>query len=410
MNYIVTGLGFGDEGKGSVIDALCRHFKINMVVRHNGGGQAAHNVVLPTGMHHTFAQFGSNSFIPGASTFLSRHMMINPVTFINEANILKNKIDHPLPDVYIDLRCLVTTPYHMKLNSIREKDRCGMNHGTTGMGIGETVIDSMNRPDECLRIEDLLSDILPEKLLQTRDFLREEAINLSTCKEDVEEFDAIKITDIIRSFVEFVYMSNVFFISQQEVKELLQSQKDIAFEGAQGVLLDQDYGFHPHTTWSKTTPENAKSLCEENELGETKVIGVTRTYHTRHGAGPFPTESKSINYPEPHNGDDCAPGKFRQGYLDISLLKYAIKCCGGIDMLAVNHIENYPRSFMEWCSNLKIPTNINEQEDNCKKTFGAKVWVAHTTPKDFPEYLAEVLNTKLFLKGFGPSYIEKRFV
>jgi adenylosuccinate synthase len=407
MNYIITGLGFGDEGKGSTVDAVCRQFGVNLVVRYNGGAQPAHNVVLPDNTHHTFSQFGSNSFIPGSRTFLSEYVMVNPISFIREASILGKKT--VLPKVFIDTRALVTTPYHIKLNYIREKARgCG-HHGTTGMGIGETVLDSLARPTECMRISDLVSGKTFERLSKTRDYLREEARKLNA----EEEFDQINFDDILFCFQKFIEMPNVYFLDQRGVKQLFDEETDVVFEGAQGVLLDENYGFHPHTTWSKTTPVNAKSLCKEYRYGETKTIGVIRSYHTRHGRGPFPTESSLLNHPEIHNDNESAPGNFRLGYFDLSLLKYAVICCGGIDLLAMNHVDciSDDQQYVEDnLVDLRLPNSIEEQEENCNKLWNIKDLQMKQMPKNFPEYVADSANTRLLLKGYGMSHKDKKFM
>jgi adenylosuccinate synthase len=105
--------------------------------------------------------------------------------------------------------------------------------------------------------------------------------------------------------------------------------------------LDQHHGFHPHTTWSSTTPANARLLLAEIG-GRARVLGVTRTSTTRHGAGPLPTEDASLRarLPEPHNGDGGYQGPWRVGHLDAVLLRHAIRACGGIDGLAVTHLDH----------------------------------------------------------------------
>src|SRR5690349_15156675 len=89
---IVFGLGYGDEGKGTMTDYLSQQNNTNLVVRYNGGSQAAHNVVTETGKHHTFAQFGSGSFNAGVSTLLSRYVFVDPVALVNEAEVLEPKL------------------------------------------------------------------------------------------------------------------------------------------------------------------------------------------------------------------------------------------------------------------------------------------------------------------------------
>jgi len=114
------------------------------------------------------------------------------------------------------------------------------------------------------------------------------------------------------------------------------------FEGAQGVLLDEWRGFHPYTTWSTTTFANAEQLLAE--AGQTGFrLGVTRCYLTRHGPGPFVTEDPGLALPEPHNCHNRWQGAFRTGHFDAVALRYAIEVTGGIDAIALTHLDTAER-------------------------------------------------------------------
>ncbi len=114
------------------------------------------------------------------------------------------------------------------------------------------------------------------------------------------------------------------------------------FEGAQGVLLDESFGDREYNTWTNTTFENAERLLEESGWdGRVQKIGVIRTYMTRHGEGPLPTEDLVLDHlPEPHNRDSGYQGKFRRGHFDFRLVLRAIDICGGIDGIALNHCDH----------------------------------------------------------------------
>lgn len=171
MNWIVVGLGYGDEGKGSIVDALTRRHNIGLIVRFNGGAQAAHNVWTDDGRHHTFSQFGSGMFVPGAKTLLSRFMLANPIAMINEEEHLRSVgVTDAWQRTFIDRRCLVTTPWHVALNRARERARGENCHGSCGMGIGETVADWLERPHSAFRVADLEWDF-EWRLEQTRSVL-----------------------------------------------------------------------------------------------------------------------------------------------------------------------------------------------------------------------------------------------
>jgi len=120
------------------------------------------------------------------------------------------------------------------------------------------------------------------------------------------------------------------------------------FEGAQGVLLDEWRGFHPYTTWSTTTFANAETLLAE--AGETAVrLGVVRCYLTRHGPGPFVTEDPTLEIPEPHNGTGTWQGAFRIGHPDAVALRYAGEVAGGLDGVALTHLDVAARHRLRVC-------------------------------------------------------------
>jgi adenylosuccinate synthase len=144
MKSIITvGLGFGDEGKGTVVDALVRRYNAKLVIRYNGGAQCAHNVITDDGRHHCFHQFGSGSLVPGCRTLLTKHVLVNPLVMFTEALQLEMiGVPNALKNMFIDERALVTTPYHRAMNRLREYSRNEQCHGSCGMGIGETMADS----------------------------------------------------------------------------------------------------------------------------------------------------------------------------------------------------------------------------------------------------------------------------
>lgn len=143
---IVTDLGYGDAGKGTVVDWLCAQRRVGAVVRFNGGGQAAHNVVLPDGRHHTFAQFGSGTF-RGVPTHLSRFVVVDPLALAAEAAHLGEVgVPHPFGLLTVDREALLATPYHVAAGRARELARAADRHGSCGMGVGETMSYALEHP------------------------------------------------------------------------------------------------------------------------------------------------------------------------------------------------------------------------------------------------------------------------
>ncbi|KZB88187.1 adenylosuccinate synthetase [Amycolatopsis regifaucium] len=336
---VVVGLGFGDEGKGAVVDALCADRPTIAVVRFNGGAQAAHNVV-ENGRHHTFSQFGAGTFA-GVPTHLSRFVLVEPFALAAEARQLETVgVADPLSMLSVDGRALLTTPFHVYANRAREDARGAKRHGSCGKGIGETVWYSLlsgaargdrveeqeviGTPGEAPTVADCAR---PAVLRRKLDALARFYAPLATPPHGVDELVAL-----YRDFADAMRITD-----GDETGRLADSGR-VVFEGAQGVLLDQHHGFHPHTTWSTTTPHNARTLLGGRPH---TVLGVTRTYLTRHGAGPLPTESASVlaRFPEAHNGTGEYQGAWRAGHLDAALLDYAIAACEGVDAFAVTHLD-----------------------------------------------------------------------
>ena len=331
--FIIAGLGFGDEGKGTITDALVRRYGLDTVIRYNGGAQCAHNVYTDDGKHHCFAQFGSGT-LAGAKTFLSRHMLVNPCALINEEVALqKVDVKDAFEKLTIDGRALVTTPLHQLVNQLREKSRGTDRHGSCGMGIAETVIDSIERPDLCIRTADLCNFELEHKVALLRRAL---CLRYPQFYKNIEEFEMQPSVVKMRSLSEKCVICN-----PRQAREIILRGNSV-FEGAQGIMLDEDFGYHPHTTWSRTTMANAVSLLRESGVEQTPIrVGVTRTFLTRHGPGKFPTEHAKY-LPLIHDDDNKTgewQGAFRAGLISKGILKKAMWYNGGIDALAVTHCD-----------------------------------------------------------------------
>lgn len=351
---VVTDLTFGDAGKGSITDALARR-GAGLVVRFNGGAQAAHTVIEETGRSHAFHQFGSGTLVDGTETFLSRFMLVNPLALYDEeAQLRRIGVTDAFERMHIDARALVTTPFQVVANRLRELAREAAKHGSCGMGIGETAADALKHEFQVLRFGDLSNAaMLRQKLAWHRDLKRRQLDDLipqlNRLPEDVLEKTG-PLFDQLNSEEELDAACEVFcFIAGRVTVEAADFLADrmrhagcTLFEGAQGALLDEDWGFHPHTTWSKTTSANARTLLGEAATEvQTTVLGLTRAYATRHGAGPFPTEDENLTrvLDEPHNPTNPWQGPFRAGWLDLSLLRYALRADGGVDGLVITCLD-----------------------------------------------------------------------
>jgi adenylosuccinate synthase len=351
----VIDCGYGDAGKGTMIDAFSRRTKASLVVRANGGQQARHTVVTDDGRIHGFSQFGSASFVEGTETFLSRFMIVSPTHLIEEAEHLESLgVARPFDRLIIDYRSPIVTLYHRAANWLKELARGEDGHGTCGMGIGELMQDLLNQEEDVIfakDLQDMRTLVVKTRRLRNRkraeveDLLQELSGNLSQRVRD-----ALRVLDENSAMAHFLdnckhVAERARIIDERSVQGLFARSGTILFEGAQGVLLDEDYGFHPHTTWSHTTSQNVDTLLEENRFeGTREYIGVLRTYATRHGAGPFVTDTPEMksDFPEPHNVDDCWQGNFRVGPFDLVASRYAVRVAGGLSGLAMTHVDRLP--------------------------------------------------------------------
>lgn len=333
--YVVVGLGYGDEGKGTTVDYLVKRHEIPLVVRFNGGPQAGHNVVLPDGRHHCFSQWGAGTF-HGARTHLLGTVLINPWHAFTEAEHLRQVgVPSPFSMLTVSASCPVITPWHIALNRWAERARGSGRHGSCGQGIGETMMAM--EAGVVLRAEHLASENLPLRAIHIRDQLAAFAFarhgNAVSSMPEWVEFGGEATAQHIRTLRTYAE------VLRGRILDVWEPVGDVVFEGAQGVLLDQRHGEAPYRTWSNCTTMNADSALLDYH-GEIVRLGVVRTYMTRHGAGPLRTEAEHLE-PEPteHNAWGEWQGHFRLGYPDFVQLQRAVKACGALDGLALTHID-----------------------------------------------------------------------
>ncbi|HEU5231197.1 MAG TPA: adenylosuccinate synthetase [Ktedonobacteraceae bacterium] len=347
---LIADLGFGDAGKGTITDFLTRRLAAHTVVRYNGGPQAAHNVVTPDGRHHTFSQFGSGMFLPWTSTLLSRFMLINPLNMLKEERHLNMlSVTNVFERTLIDRRALVITPFHKAINRLRELARADGRHGSCGEGIGECMADSLAHDDAQIFAGDLQDrSLITNKLRCLCERKRSELDELCPYLPDTEavkqELAVFAGTDVITDCTDvYRYFSeHVTFVDDAQIYQLLAQPGTVLFEGAQGVLLDENYGFAPYTTWSTTTFANAETILHEHDYtGDIIKLGVVRSYATRHGVGPFPSEDPSLTaaLPDRHNHWNDWQRSFRVGYFDLVATRYARDVIGHLDYLALTHLD-----------------------------------------------------------------------
>lgn len=351
--HIILDLGLGDAGKGLLTDFLVRRLDAGLVVRFNGGAQAGHNVVTPDGRHHTFSQFGAGTFQPRVKTYLSRRVVIHPIALLIEGDILEaNGVPDPFSRLRISDQALVITPFHQASNRIREIARGNDRHGSCGVGVGETVEDAISSPEDRIQARDLKDRLLlRRKLTAIRTRKRSQMAvlcqKIPLSPDLARELEIFERDDVLEVWIEAVArVSDLGLVASDSVLgDWLSEAEHAIFEGAQGVLLDEEAGFHPHTTWSRCTAANAEELIRELSPGaKVTRVGVLRTHAVRHGPGPLPTETSDLAPAvSEHNQSNEWQGTVRYGWFDAVLARYALAATGGIDTLAVTHLDILPR-------------------------------------------------------------------
>ncbi|HEY2793540.1 MAG TPA: adenylosuccinate synthetase [Micromonosporaceae bacterium] len=398
---IVLDLGYGDAGKGSVVDWLCASRPVHAVIRFNGGGQAGHNVVTTDGRHHTFSQFGSGT-LQGVRTHLSRFMIVDPLSMAAEADHLVTLgIADPWTGLTIDRDAPMATPYHRAANQARERARGDARHGSCGMGIGEATAYALAHPDLAPRAGDVLE---PERLGAKLTALRESVL---------ADFGGLDLPDVEDCLYAYRAFTGLAHLVDGSYTATLLDGGDCVFEAAQGVLLDEWRGFHPYTTWSTTTAHNALELLDGRPV---TTLGVVRTYTTRHGAGPLVTADDELTdrLPDAYNREGPWQGGFRAGHFDAVAHRYAVEVSGGIDALAVTHADvrnsglGVCRAYQEGFVRIEPGTrgDLDHQAALTAALATARPIIEPVAPE--PGLIGELLDRPVALVSSGPTAADKQ--
>lgn len=343
--YVITDLGIGDGGKGTVVHKVATMTDASRVFK-AGGFQGSHGmqtVINGRKIGFAFSQFGCASF-EGVKTFITPLMVSSPEGWLNEAEALANYgIYRPLDLLRVDCRAICGTPYHGISSRLKELARGNNPRGTIGTGAGETYRYSLSHPDLTIRAGDLKLKGLAQKIKAVRDQIRQDlepvmaknflAADRARAKEEISLLNDDGFLDhIVTRFLEAGRKVNI--VGSECLEEILVNlDSAIVFETSHGVLGDPLIGFHPHTNAAPTLPSHKHAMLRNAGYdGPIVNIGVTRAYAIRHGAGPLPTadanQTKTL-LPGSHKPADRYQGKVRVGPLDFVLLRYAIAACGG---------------------------------------------------------------------------------
>ena len=315
----VVGAAFGDEGKGHMVDFLAHslgHLGPVVNVRHNGGAQAGHTVVSDDGVAHVFSTFGSASLRREAQTYLGPEFVFDSAAFLREEAELSSKVDRMPPPVLCDQDTPISFPIDAALCRAAERARGSRRHGSCGYGIRETIVRNEAAPVPVWEIAHATRSKVREIVAAAQDgYMPRRALELGIDPNSVERFDLDKTAAVLQNGAQKLVTLN----SNPPTNGLL------LFEGAQGLLLDQNRKeFFPHLTPSSTGLTNVLPLCVRWNVQQLDVVYVMRSYMTRHGAGLFRSEDLAMRFEDTTNAPNEWQGKLRFGRLDTSLVKQAI--------------------------------------------------------------------------------------
>lgn len=305
----IIGANYGDCGKGMTTAFLASQFSNSLTVRSAGGSQTSHTVEY-NGKRHAFRHISSGTWF-GSDTYLSKFFISNPIVYCKENNTISRKTK-----VYVNPKSRLTLPFDMMVNQELEISRGGDRHGSCGMGINETVIRC--ETEFATHVSDICIPGFIDRMKKIRDeyFVnRFKVLNLSIPEHFFND-----------GILETFYNECFQYIQSTSIGDdsVLNKYENILFEGNQGLLLDEEHRFFPHVTRSRTGTTNIPEIINIDEM---EVFYCTRTYLTRHGAGPLPFETDGKIYEkivDKTNIPNDFQGSIRFAPINLDLLKESI--------------------------------------------------------------------------------------
>ena len=410
---VLLGLQWGDEGKGKIVDVLTP--KYNVIGRFQGGPNAGHTLEFE-GIKHVLHTIPSGIFHDGVKNLIGNGVVIDPVIFKKEIDALKKLNVDVKEKLIISKRAHLILPTHRIIDAASEQAKGKKKIGSTLKGIGPTYMDKTGRNG--LRIGDILTANFEEKynnlVEKHKSILSHYNFDYTLSEYETawfEGIEAIKQLEIVES--------------EHYINNCIQTNKSILAEGAQGTLLDIDFGTYPFVTSSSTiTAGTCTGLgVAPNQIGE--VIGIFKAYCTRVGSGPFPTELHDEDGERMRaegNEFGATTGRPRRcGWIDLPALKYAIMINGATqlammkaDVLSIfdtikvcTHYEYQGKTIDYLPYDLEDPSlkPIYKELEGWKKDVTSCTNLAElpTELLNYVEYLEKELMTPISIVSVGPD-------
>lgn len=400
MNTLVIGSQWGDEGKGKVIDFLTE--TADYVARSQGGSNAGHTVIAK-GKKYVLHLIPSGILWPGKVNVIGNGVVINPTSLVEEIEYLRNEgVEITPANLLISDRAHVVLPIHRDIDAAQEEALGDQKIGTTKQGIGPTYSDKARRVG--IRMVDFIDPVRLETVLKAR---------IKTANEELERLgwpaaDPAVTLDAVMAAANVLrpHICNTIPVLNKAVKE----GKTVLFEGAQGAMLDIDFGTYPFVTSSNTS---AGGCCTGSGVAPTRidrVIGVCKAYTTRVGAGPFATEDDEIGDYLHGLGREfgATTGRPRRcGWADGVVLRYS-SMFNGFDEMAMTNLDGLDEmKTIKICTAyrlgdqiLEFPPALIEDWEACEPIYEELPgWLQDTTKCTSYDQLPE--NCKAYIKRFG---------
>ena len=409
---VLLGLQWGDEGKGKVVDVLTP--KYDVVARFQGGPNAGHTLEFE-GEKYVLRSIPSGIFQGGKVNIIGNVVVMAPDLFMAEAKDLERS-GHNLRDrLHISRKAHLIMPTHRLLDAAYEAAKGKNKVGTTGKGIGPTYTDKISRNG--LRVGDILDNFEAKyKAHKERHLQMLASLNYT-------DFD---ITEVEKTWMEGVEYMKQFRIvdSEHEINNLLRSDKSILCEGAQGTMLDVDFGSYPFVTSSNTICAGA---CTGLGIGPNRignVYGIMKAYCTRVGAGPFPTElfdeTGKLIRDLGHEYGAVTGRERRCGWIDLVQLRYSVMVNGVTELIMMKSDVLDSFETIKACVAYRLPdgsetTELPYEIDNVEPIYKEmKGWKTDMTqftseeqfPAEFNDYVAfleDFLETPITIISIGPD-------
>ena len=409
---VLLGLQWGDEGKGKVVDVLTP--KYDVVARFQGGPNAGHTLEFE-GEKYVLRSIPSGIFQGGKVNIIGNGVVMAPDLFMAEAKDLERS-GHNLRDrLHISRKAHLIMPTHRLLDAAYEAAKGKNKVGTTGKGIGPTYTDKISRNG--LRVGDILDNFEAKyKAHKERHLQMLASLNYT-------DFD---ITEVEKTWMEGVEYMKQFRIvdSEHEINNLLRSDKSILCEGAQGTMLDVDFGSYPFVTSSNTICAGA---CTGLGIGPNRignVYGILKAYCTRVGAGPFPTElfdeTGKLIRDLGHEYGAVTGRERRCGWIDLVQLRYSVMVNGVTELIMMKSDVLDSFETIKACVAYRLPdgsetTELPYEIDNVEPIYKEmKGWKTDMTqftseeqfPAEFNDYVAfleDFLETPITIISIGPD-------